>query len=134
MPKYKNNGHKKPYNVAQSKVHNIKNKVLTLDAIKGAPLQTPQTAEAFKCSQCNDSDNGLLQCKYCDLWYCSKCCAISEKVLTIIGEFDSLHWYCQPCDVEVSKAINTGLPSNTTQDAQLAIGQQIEVLKTNYQA
>ena len=42
--------------------------------------------------------------------------------------FDSLHWYCQPCDVEVSKIINTGLPSNTTQDAQLAIGQQIEVL------
>ena len=28
----------------------------------------------------------------------------------------------------MSKIINTGLPSNTTQDAQLAIGQQIEVL------
>ena len=31
-----------------------------LDANKRATLQTPQTAEAFKCSQCNDSDNGLL--------------------------------------------------------------------------
>ena len=48
--------------------------------------------------------------------------------MAVIGEFDSLYWYCQPCDVEVSKIINTGLPSNTTQDAQLAIGQQIEVL------
>ena len=91
MPKYKNKGQKKPYNVAHSRV---KDKVLELDANKWAPLQTPQTAEAFKCS---DSDNGLLQCKCCDLWYCSKCCAISEEVLTIIGEFDSLHWYCQPC-------------------------------------
>ena len=60
MPKYKNKGHKKPYNVTQSRVHNIKDKVLTLDPNKGAPLQTPQTAEACKCSQCNDSDNGLL--------------------------------------------------------------------------
>ena len=55
-----------------------------------------------------------------------------KKQLAIIGEFDSIHSYCQPCDVEVSKAINTGLSSssNTTQDAQLAIGQQIGVLQT----
>ena len=97
MARYKDKGQKKPYNVAHSRVHNVKNKVLTLDANKWAPLQTPQTAEAFNCSQCNDSDNGLLQCKCCDLWYCSKCCAVSEEALTIIGEFDSLHWYCQPC-------------------------------------
>ena len=51
-----------------------------------------------------------------------------REALAIIGEFDSLHWYCQPCDVDMSKIINTGLPSNTMQDAQLAIGQQIEVL------
>ena len=73
--------------------------------------------EAFKCSQYNGSDNGLIQCECCNLWYCSKCCGISEEALAIIGEFDSLHWYCQPCDVEVSKAINTGLPSNAMQDA-----------------
>ena len=92
-------------------------------------MQTPQTTEAFKCSQCNDTDNGLLQCECCNLWYYSKCCGISEEALAIIGEFDSLHWYCQPCDVEVSKIINTDLPSNTMQNAQLAIGQQIEVLQ-----
>ena len=37
-----------------------KDKVLTLYANKGATLQIPQTAEAFKCTQCNDSENGLL--------------------------------------------------------------------------
>ena len=35
MPKYKNRGQKKPYNVAQSRVHNVKDKVLTLEANKG---------------------------------------------------------------------------------------------------
>ena len=49
MPKYKNKGQTKPYNVARSRVHNVKDKVLELDANKRAPLQTPQTAEAFKC-------------------------------------------------------------------------------------
>ena len=107
-------------------MHNVKDKVLTLNANNGTPLQTPQTAEVFKCSQCNDSDNGLLQCKCCNLWYCSKCCGISEEALAIIGTYNGI--YCQPCDVQVSKIINTGLPSNTTQHAQLAIGQQIEVL------
>ena len=84
-----------------------------------------------KCIQCNDSDNGLLQCECCNLWFCTKCYEIPEEALAIIGEFDSLHWYCQPCAVEVSKAINTGLSSssNTTQDGQLAIGQQIEVFQ-----
>ena len=86
----------------------------------------------FKCSQCNDGDNGLLQCECCNLWYCTKCCGISEEALAVIGEFDSLQWYCQPCDIEVSKAINTGLSSssNTTQDRQFAIGQQIEVFQS----
>ena len=46
MPKYKNKGQKKPYNVAHWRV---KDKVLELDANKWAPLQTPQTAEVFKC-------------------------------------------------------------------------------------
>ena len=77
---------------------------------------------------CNDSDNGLLQCECCNLWHCSKCCRISEEALAIIEELDSLHWYCQPYDVEVSKAIDTGLSSKTMQDAQqFYIGQQIEV-------
>ena len=60
MPKYKNKGQKKPYNTAQSRVHNVKDKVLILNANNGTPLQIPQTAEVFKCSQCNDSDSGLL--------------------------------------------------------------------------
>ena len=47
MPKYKNKGQMKPYNVARTYVNRYK--VLELDANKGAPLQTPQTAEAFKC-------------------------------------------------------------------------------------
>ena len=46
MPKYKNKGQTKPYNVAQSRVQD---KGLELDANKWAPLQTPQTAEVFKC-------------------------------------------------------------------------------------
>ena len=77
MSKYKNKGQKKPYNVAQSSVHNVKDKVLTSDANKGAPLQTPQTAEAFKYSQCNDSDNGLLQCECSNLlWYTTEANAV----------------------------------------------------------
>ena len=89
MPKYKNKGQKKPYNVAQSRVHNVKDKVSTLNANNAIPLQTPQTTKVFKCSQCNDGDNGLLQCECCNLWYCSDCCGISEEALAIIGEFDS---------------------------------------------
>ena len=129
MPKYKNRGQKNPYNVAQSRVHNVKDKVLTLEANNGA---FSQAAEVFKCSQCNDGDNVLLQCECCNLWYCTKCCGISEEALAIVGEFGSLHWYCQPCDMEVSKAINTGLSSssNTTQNGQFAIGQQIEVFQS----
>ena len=68
MPKYKNKSQKKPYNIAQSRVYNVKDKVLTLNGNNGTPLQIPQTAKAFKCSQCNDSDNGLLQCECCNLW------------------------------------------------------------------
>ena len=49
MPKYKNKGQTKPFNVAQSRVCNVKDKDLTLDANKGATLQTPRTAEVFKC-------------------------------------------------------------------------------------
>ena len=64
------------------------------------------------------------------IWYCSKSYGISEEALTIIKEFYSLHWYCQLYDVEVSKAIDTGLSSNTKQYAQqFYIGQQIEVLQ-----
>ena len=116
MPKYKNKGQKKPYNVAQSRVHNVMDKILTLDANKGAPLQTPQIAEAFKCSQCND----IVIMDYYNVSaarYCSKLFGISKEALAIIGELDSLHWYCQPRDVDVSKVINIGLPSNTMQDA-----------------
>ena len=52
----------------------------------------------------------------CNLWYCSKCCGISED--------------CRSYDVEVLKAIDTGLSSNTKQYAQqFYIGQQIEVLQ-----
>ena len=85
MPKYKNKGQKKPYNAAQSRVHNVKDKFLTLNTNNGTPLQTPQRAEVFKCSQFNDSDNGLLQCECYNLWYCSKYCGISEEALAVIG-------------------------------------------------
>ena len=52
--------------------------------------------------------------------------------MAIIKDFDSLHWYCQPCDVEVLKAINASQPTSlsTTQNPRIAIGQQIEALQS----
>jgi len=63
------------------------------------------------------------------LWWCSKCCGISDEALAIIGDLDNLHWYCQPCDVEVSKAMPEAILS-TTENPQINIGQQIEALKS----
>ena len=41
-------------------------------------------------------------------------------------------WYCQPCDVEVSKVVNSGqlTCSSTAQNSEVAIGQQIEALQS----
>ena len=64
--------------------------------------------------------------------YCSKFCGIPDEALAIIKDFDSLYWYYQPFDVEVSKAINArqSTSSSTTQNPQIAIGQQIEALQS----
>ena len=129
MPKYKNKGQKKPYNASQSRIQNAKEKVSTLNANKGS---TTQVTEVLKCSQCDDGDSGVVQCECCTLWYCSKCCGIPDEALAIIEDFDSLHWYCQPCVVEVSKAINASQLTSlsTTQNPQIAIGQKIEALQS----
>ena len=56
----------------------------------------------------------VLQCECCSLWYCSKCCDISEDILDIIGEVDSIHWFCQPCEKEIFKLINTASPTSSS--------------------
>jgi len=59
------------------------------------PLQTEY------CSQCQDTSHGLLQCKCCDLWYCGGCSGIPEQTVNVIGEVDSLHFFCSPCEVKI---------------------------------
>jgi len=82
-------------------VHNVKEKVSTSSASKGS---TTQVTEVLKCirSQCSDSDSGVVQYT---LWYryCNKCCGIPDEALVICEHFDSLHWHCVPCDIEVLK-------------------------------
>ena len=66
-------------------------------------IQSALQVGSSSCSLCQCSDGDLLQC---DLWHCSKCCQISDETMAIIPEIDSIHWFCQPCEIEVFKAIN----------------------------
>jgi len=65
-----------------------------------------QVLQVECCSQCRDSSHGLLQCECCDLWYCSGCSKILEETMNVIGEVNSLHFFCLPCELEVFKLIN----------------------------
>jgi len=80
----------------------------------------------------DDIESGIVQCECCALWWCSKCCGIPDEALAIIGDLDYLHWYCQPCDVEVSKAINASQSESlgATENPQISIAQQIEALQS----
>jgi len=47
------------------------------------------------------------------MWYCSGCSKISEETINVIGEVNSLHFFCLPCELEVFKLINKNSASRT---------------------
>ncbi len=70
----------------------------------------------LSCSQCQNTVSGFIQCESCNLHYYPKFCGISEEALSIIGDIESLHWFCQPCKVEVFKVVSS-TSSGATQEA-----------------
>ena len=103
MSKYKKKISKKPYEKSQSIVHNTKKKVVLpkTSELNVEVIQSALQVESSSCSQRQCSDGDLLQCECCNLWHCSKYCQISDEAIAIIEEVDSIHWFCQPCKIEV---------------------------------
>jgi len=118
MPKInKNKKAKKPYEKSSSS----SNSKSSSSEAQEPPKETEKgdssrVLQAECCSQCRDSSHGLLQCECCDLWYCSGCSGISEETMNVIGEVNSLQFFCLPCESEVFKLINKNSASITNQE------------------
>ena len=52
--------------------------------------------------QFSDETDKIVQCEYCNDYYCSKCLNLSKSDYEVF-ENPSLNWFCPECDLKVVK-------------------------------
>ena len=72
---------------------------------KGRKTDGDSQEESLYCDRCTSAVDQLIQCEKCKMYLCAACEKIPENVMTTVGEYNQIHWFCQYCDVLVSKAI-----------------------------
>ena len=108
MPKYRKKAAKKtPYegqgtiestaakDKTQTPTNSQKPQVDTSKDKAWAPSTSQQTqTETSTCDKCERHTEHLIQYEFCALWFCDVCSSISEEFLNIVGDIQSLHWFC----------------------------------------
>ena len=80
--------------------------------LKESPLQTEMDSSNYGtlvepgiCSQCQVSGRGLVQCEYCDIWYCDVYVELLKKLWYYLVKLN-VFIFCSPCEGEVFKAVD----------------------------
>ena len=72
---------------------------------KGGKYDGDSQEETLFCDRCTSAVDQLIQCEKCEMCLCAACEKIPENVMTMVSEYNQIHWFCQYCDAIVSKAI-----------------------------
>ncbi len=51
---------------------------------------------------------GMIQCEKCHKWGCPNCTHLPADIHTTLGNWPSLHWYCQACEPAIEEFCRTG--------------------------
>ena len=54
------------------------------------------------CSVCETATAEVLCCDCCDTWHCQKCAKLPSEIFEIIGNYDSIQWFCPKCKDRVA--------------------------------
>lgn len=67
-----------------------------------------KVAQGIKCGDCSKTiekkDLGV-ECEICSYWFHSYCQSMSEEKFNFIANDNSIHWFCNRCDVSASKTM-----------------------------
>ena len=93
MPKTKSkNSKRKQTSEPYSRRDNNTEKKDASDTEEGEPT-------VLYCDKCTSAVERLLQCEKCLIWYCLNCSKVINEVLNMLNEYDTLHWFCDACNV-----------------------------------
>ena len=88
--------------------------------------QQTTTAETSTCDKCEKHTEHLIQCEFGALWFCATCSNLSEELLGIVGDIQSLHCFCCVCDNVVSDLVaNSNVNNNGS-----AIDQKLKAIES----
>ena len=74
--------------------------------LKGKPKlkgkKDTQDEDDQVCSVCETATAEVLCCDCCDTWHCQKCAELPSEIIEIIGNYDSIQWFCPKCKDRVA--------------------------------
>ena len=74
---------------------------------KSCDNQEQDKEDILLCDSCKLQVDQVIQCEYCELWFCSTCESIPVYVVDIITAHKQIHWFCKGCDAKALDSLRS---------------------------